>query len=69
MVTDTHQPVPALEPRWFAIRTFTSHEAKVKLSIEQEMTRLGMENRVISIVIPQETVYEVRNGKDRKSVV
>lgn len=68
MLADPHQPVQALEPKWFAIRTFTSHEAKVKLSIEQEMVRLGMENRVKSIVIPQETVYEVRNGKRRTKV-
>lgn len=67
MTVDTHQ-AQALEPKWFAIRTFTGHEAKVKQSIEMEMTRLGMENRVLSIVIPQETVYEVRNGKRRTKV-
>lgn len=67
MIVDPHQ-VPVLEPKWFAIRTFTGHEAKVKTGIEMEMTRLGMENRVLSIVIPQETVYEVRNGKRRTKV-
>ncbi len=67
MIADPHQ-TPVLEPKWFAIRTFTGHEAKVKQSIEMEMTRLGMENRVLSIVIPQETVYEVRNGKRRTKV-
>jgi transcription termination/antitermination protein NusG len=60
--------VQPLEMKWFAIRTFTSHEGKVKLAIEQEMVRLGMENRVKSIVIPQETVFEVRNGKRRTKV-
>ena len=57
-----------LEPKWFAIRTFTGHEAKVKSNIELEMERLGLENRVQSIVIPQETVYEVRNGKRRTKI-
>lgn len=60
--------VQPLELKWFAIRTFTSHEGKVKLAIEQEMVRLSMENRVKSIVIPQETVFEVRNGKRRTKV-
>jgi transcription termination/antitermination protein NusG len=60
--------VQALEPKWFAIRTFTGHEAKVKTNIEMEMERLGLENRVLSIVIPQETVYEVRNGKRRTKI-
>jgi transcriptional antiterminator NusG len=57
-----------IEPKWYALRTFTGHEAKVKSSIEFEMQRLGLENRVRSIVIPMETVYEVRNGKRRTKV-
>lgn len=61
-------PTQALEPRWFALRTFTGHEAKVKASIELEMARLGLENRVQSIIIPTETVFEVRGGKRRTRV-
>lgn len=61
-------PTQTIEPKWYAIRTFTGHEAKVKTGIEAEMTRLGLENRVKSIVIPMETVYEVRNGKRRTKV-
>ncbi|MBU3740945.1 MAG: transcription termination/antitermination factor NusG [Candidatus Kapabacteria bacterium] len=56
------QTIP-VDYRWYAIRTYTGHEAKVKASIETEMVRLGMQNRVRSVVIPQETVYVVRNGK------
>jgi len=57
-----------IEPKWYALRTFTGHETKVKTSIELEMQRLSMESRVRSIVIPMETVYEVRNGKRRTKV-
>jgi len=46
--------------KWYALRTFTSHEARVKASIEQELVRLGIEEKVRTIIIPQETVYEVR---------
>ena len=61
-------PTLAVEPRWYALRTFTGHEAKVKSSIELEMVPLGMENRVLNIIIPTETVFEVRNGKRRTRV-
>jgi len=61
-------PTHAVEPRWYALRTFTGHEAKVKSSIELEMVRLGMENRVLNIIIPTETVFEVRSGKRRTRV-
>lgn len=54
-----------IEPKWYALRTFTGHETKVKTAIELEMQRLSMESRVRSIIIPMETVYEVRNGKRR----
>jgi transcriptional antiterminator NusG len=58
----------AVEPKWYAIRTYTSHEAKVKQSIEAERDRLGLEERILEVVIPQETVYEVRGGKRKTRV-
>jgi len=67
MTTATTQAIPT-DYKWYAIRTFTGHEAKVKTAIEQEMVRVGMTTRVSSIVIPQETVFEVRNGKRRTKV-
>lgn len=54
-----------VEPKWYALRTFTSHEFKVKDSIEAEMKRLGLQEMVKEIIIPQETVFEVRSGKKR----
>ncbi|MFN4907437.1 MAG: transcription termination/antitermination protein NusG [Bacteroidota bacterium] len=65
-MSDAVQQLP--EPRWFALRTFTGHEARVKTAIENEMTRLGLENRVLNIIIPTETVFEVRGGKRRTRV-
>lgn len=56
------------ELKWYALRTFTSHEQKVKVSIETEAKRLGLEDRIAEVVIPQETVFEVRNGKRRTRV-
>jgi transcriptional antiterminator NusG len=49
--------------RWYAIRTFTGHEEKVKVGIETEAKRLNLSNRILEVVIPKETVYEVRAGK------
>ncbi len=68
MTPEQPQATTAEQTKWYAIRTFTSHEAKVKTAIEQEMVRVGMEHRVVSIVIPTETVFEVRNGKRRTKV-
>ncbi|MDD3125150.1 MAG: transcription termination/antitermination protein NusG [Candidatus Kapabacteria bacterium] len=53
------------QPKWYALRTFTGQEDKVKTSIEQEIKRLGLEDEIREVLIPQENVYEVRNGKRR----
>lgn len=54
--------------KWYAIRTYTGHEQKVKMSIESEIKRLKLQERITDIIIPQETVFEVRNGKRRTKI-
>ncbi len=53
----------SLEPRWYVLRTFTGHEMKVKQTIESECERLDLNDRVFEVIIPEETVFEVRGGK------
>ncbi len=54
--------------KWYVLRTFTGHEEKVKLSIETELERLGMKDKAPEIIIPRETVFEVRGGKRRTKI-
>lgn len=54
--------------KWYALRTYTGHEQKVKLSIEAEIKRLKLQDKIGEIIIPQETVFEVRGGKRRTKV-
>lgn len=51
--------------KWYVLRTFSGHEKKVKEYIESEMDRLGFEDRISEILIPTETVFEMRGGKKR----
>lgn len=55
----------ATEARWYALRTFTGHELRVKQNIEAEVKRLNLKDKIFEVVIPEETVYEVRGGKRR----
>lgn len=57
-----------VEYKWYALRTFTGHEQKVKLFIEAEIKRLELQDKIQEIIIPQETVFEVRQGKRRTRV-
>lgn len=54
------------EGRWYAVRTFSGHEEKVKETVELETKRQGLEDRIFEAVVPKETVIEVRNGKRRQ---
>jgi transcriptional antiterminator NusG len=54
-----------IQKRWYAIRTYSGHEARVKQLIESETVRLGLSELVPNILIPLEKVFEVRDGKKR----
>ncbi len=51
--------------KWYVLRTFSGHEKKVKQYLEREVERLGLQDRVGQILIPTETVFELRGGKKR----
>lgn len=54
-----------IEKRWYALRIFSGHEGRVKQLLENELDRLGLSEYVPNIIIPQEKVFEVRDGKKR----
>ncbi len=54
--------------KWYCIRTFPGVENRVKQGIEIEVKRLNLQSKVGEVIIPQETVFEVRNGKRRSRV-
>ncbi len=51
--------------KWYVLRTFSGHEKKVKAYLEREIARLGLEDKLSEIMIPTETVFEMRSGKKR----
>ncbi|HCR48236.1 MAG TPA: transcription termination/antitermination factor NusG [Bacteroidetes bacterium] len=51
--------------KWYVVRTFSGHEKKVKENLLSELRRLGIEDRVGDVLIPNETIFEMRAGKKR----
>jgi transcriptional antiterminator NusG len=51
--------------KWFVLRTFSGHEKKVKEYLQSEVERLGIEDKLTQVVIPTETVFEMRAGKKK----
>ena len=51
--------------KWYVLRTFSGHEKKVKQALEREITLRGLQDKLADIIIPTETVFEMRGGKKR----
>jgi len=48
---------------WYVIRALSGKEKKVKEYIENEITRLNLQEYVSQVLIPTEKIYQIRNGK------
>jgi transcriptional antiterminator NusG len=53
------------EKRWFAIRTYSGHENKVKAHLENEVAIAHLEERVSNVMVPSEKIVEVKDGKKK----
>ena len=63
------EPARPLPPhhQWYVIHTYSGFENKVKQSIEQRVAALGMNEAVSQVMIPTETVVELKKGKRRET--
>ncbi|MDI6401998.1 transcription termination/antitermination protein NusG [Balneolaceae bacterium ANBcel3] len=50
---------------WYVVRCFSGHEKKVKEYLQRELEEEGLQDKVSEILIPSETVIEIRSGKKR----
>ncbi len=49
--------------RWYVVNTYSGHENKVKNNIEHRVTSLGQKRHLRQIVVPTETVTEIKDGQ------
>jgi transcriptional antiterminator NusG len=54
--------------KWYGVHTYSSFENKVKLSLEERIKNLGLEELFGEILIPSETVMELKQG-ERKTTL
>ncbi len=70
------EPGPAPEPgaavaeqprnpnmKWYIIHSYSGFERKVRESLESRVRAFGLESKIGRVLIPTETVTEVRGGK------
>ena len=52
-----------LVKKWYVVRAIGGKENKAKEYLENEISRLNLEDYISQILIPKEKVYQVRKGK------
>lgn len=50
---------------WYVVRVFSGHEKKVREYLQREISMQGLDDKIHEILIPTETVIEIRSGKKR----
>lgn len=51
---------------WFVVHTYAGMENRVKQNIEQRVTSLNMEDYIYEVIVPTETVVEMKNGNKKE---
>ncbi len=54
-----------LEHGWYVVRCFSSHEKKVKEFLDREIEDQDLGDKITDVLVPTETVVEIRGGKKR----
>ena len=58
----TEAPINA-HMRWYILHAYSGFERKVRESLESRVQAFGLQNKIGRVLIPTESVTEVRNGK------
>jgi transcriptional antiterminator NusG len=56
-----------MSKRWYVVHAFSGFENNVRRSLEEAITRQGMEEQFGEILVPSEEVVEMRGGQQRRS--
>jgi len=55
---------PAAEDRkWYVLQTLTGNEELIKASIERTIKQFSLENKVFNVLVPEEDIVEIKEGK------
>ncbi len=53
------------EAKWYVVHTYSGYENKVKENIQKTVENRNLEDQVVDVVVPIETVVEVKNGASK----
>jgi transcriptional antiterminator NusG len=54
-----------VDKKWYVVRTYSGHENKVKLALENEVLQSNLGEKITAVIVPSEKVFEVKDGKKK----
>lgn len=51
------------EKHWYVLHTYSGYEKKVQQNLQSRMTSMGMEDNIFEILVPEQEIYEEKNGE------
>lgn len=55
------------EAKWYVAHTYSGYENKVKANIEKSVENLNLQDQILEVLVPLETVVEIKNGKEKSA--
>ena len=56
------------EKKWYVVNTYSGHENKVKEKLEMRASSMNMEDKICRVIVPEETVKEVKDGVEKEKI-
>ena len=51
--------------KWYVLQVLSSHEQKVQKALMEQRDLTGMNDYILSVIVPTENVSEVKKGQQR----
>ena len=55
------------EANWYVVHTYSGYENKVKVDIEKTIENRQLQDQILEVSVPTETVVEVKNGVEKSA--
>ena len=55
------------EANWYVVHTYSGYENKVKVDIEKTIENRGLQEQILEVSVPLESVIELKNGVEKKA--
>src|SRR5699024_4468961 len=58
----------SMETNWYVIHTYSGYENKVKRNLEKRVETMGMDDKILRVIVPEEEEAEYKDGKKKTSM-